>query len=105
MIISASLKALAAVPGISSVSDVSETDGQPAMLVEFSTGVKSTISKSEGKGTFEMKLEYMEWSDAKHQGELDSEDYARSIDGTYRMIDREMFADVHQECRELGLTA
>lgn len=58
MIIPASLKALAAVPGISSVSDVSETDGQPAMLVEFSTGVKGTISKNEVKGTFEMKLEY-----------------------------------------------
>jgi hypothetical protein len=46
---------------------------------------------------------YMEWSDAKYQDELDFEAYARSIDETYRMIDREMIADVREECRELGL--
>jgi hypothetical protein len=46
---------------------------------------------------------YMEWSDAKHQDELDSEAYERSIDETYRMIDRETIADVREECREFGL--
>lgn len=46
---------------------------------------------------------YLEWSDAKHQDEMDFEAYARSIEETYRMIDREIIEDIREECRELGL--
>lgn len=48
---------------------------------------------------------HLEWTDAKYQEARDYEAYAISIEETYRMIEREFVADVHEECRELGLVA
>lgn len=48
---------------------------------------------------------YVELANARYQDELDQEDYALSIEETYRTIDSEMADGVLEECRELGLTS
>jgi hypothetical protein len=44
----------------------------------------------------------MAWSEAHDRVQHDEDAYARDIDDMYRMIEREMWADVKEECRELG---
>ena len=45
----------------------------------------------------------MEWGEAHYLVQKDEAEEARAIEDTYRMIEREMRADVHAECRQIGL--
>lgn len=47
----------------------------------------------------------MEWVEADDRVEQDEEDYGRSIQETYDMIEREMWDDIRDECKELGLVS
>ncbi|PNE59888.1 hypothetical protein A8H39_01715 [Paraburkholderia fungorum] len=67
-------------------------------------GQKFLVAIPRFRKLFESNFDaYTEWSDAKYQEERDYEADAISIEDTYRMIDREMIADVREECREHGL--
>jgi hypothetical protein len=55
---------------------------------------------------FDLNYEaYVECAEARYRDEADCEEYAISVEETYQMIDRDMAADVRDECLQLGLVA